>query len=91
MEASTGIEPVYTDLQSSRFHKEINQITRKGYQDKARTSRELDTRKKLDLAKKNPAETAISNGAEDAEQIVYVWENHTPVFPLDAMHGREFA
>ena len=43
MEASTGIEPVYTDLQSRELLNEFNDVSSKKYQDISRTSGERDT------------------------------------------------
>jgi len=43
MEASTGIEPVYTDLQSRSVSFKNNTLISKKYQDKSRTIGELDT------------------------------------------------
>ena len=43
LEASTGIEPVYTDLQSITFHKYNNNLGPKEYQDICRTVCEHDT------------------------------------------------
>ncbi len=44
MEAGTGIEPVYTDLQSNHSANENNCIDAIAHQDKDRTRREPDTR-----------------------------------------------
>jgi len=49
MEASTGIEPVYTDLQSTCFPSLSNRLGQKKYQDKTQTKREPDTRKKTNF------------------------------------------
>ena len=43
MEASTGIEPVYTDLQSIPLSSENSNLDRKWYQDIYRTTCEPDT------------------------------------------------
>jgi hypothetical protein len=43
MEASTGIEPVYTDLQALCGSFEINDLSRKKYQDITGTRGENDT------------------------------------------------
>ncbi len=43
MEASIGIEPIFTDLQSNRFLHKINAQTLEQYQDKPKTYREPDT------------------------------------------------
>ena len=43
LEAGTGIEPVFTDLQSNRLHSENSALDRKKYQDKPGTPREPDT------------------------------------------------
>jgi len=46
VEASTGIEPVYTDLQAPTFFKETNAKGHFQYQDICRTKGEHDTQKK---------------------------------------------
>ncbi|WP_246175229.1 hypothetical protein [Paracoccus limosus] len=43
MEAGTGIEPVFTDLQSNRLRSENSALDQKKYQDKPGTPREPDT------------------------------------------------
>ncbi|WP_028710963.1 hypothetical protein [Paracoccus pantotrophus] len=43
MEAGTGIEPVFTDLQSSRLRNENRSLIQKKYQDKPGTPGEPDT------------------------------------------------
>ena len=43
LEAGTGIEPVFTDLQSIRFRRENNDVDRKEYQDKSGSGGEPDT------------------------------------------------
>ncbi|MBW6506724.1 MAG: hypothetical protein K0B00_08255 [Rhodobacteraceae bacterium] len=43
MEAGTGIEPVFTDLQSNRFPHDINAKAGKSYQDKSGTGGQHDT------------------------------------------------
>ena len=63
MEASTGIEPVYTDLQSFRFPNKINELDAEKYQDKAGTVGEPDTYDSSYLTKENTATSAKVNGA----------------------------
>ena len=53
MEASTGIEPVYTDLQSNQPSKDNNGLGSKKYQDKGKTKSEPDTRRKPSLLSKH--------------------------------------
>jgi hypothetical protein len=50
LEASTGIEPVYTDLQSRLLLNQNNAVGPKPYQDKRCTKREPDTRRKSSSA-----------------------------------------
>ena len=65
LEVSTGIEPVYTDLQSNAFPNEINTQGPKKYQDKAGTGREPDTSAQSDLTNENPGAAATATGAEN--------------------------
>ncbi len=65
LEAGTGIEPVYTDLQSNRFRKDNNALTPKKYQDKARTGGEHDTRQKPAPTKENPGTLGGAAGAKE--------------------------
>jgi len=44
LEASTGIEPVYTDLQSVFILRDYNSLNSNWYQDITRTGEERDTR-----------------------------------------------
>ena len=44
MEAGTGIEPVFTDLQSSYFPCNYKVLGQKRFQDKSGTARERETR-----------------------------------------------
>ena len=66
MEAGTGIEPVFTDLQSNRLHSENSALDRKKYQDKPGTLREPDTPALPSnaAAKENPGALA---GATEAD------------------------
>ena len=79
MEASTGIEPVYTDLQSSAFPNKINAQDPKKYQDKAGTRREPDTWAKSGLTNENPGALAGASGVKvvfEADQLPP--QNNTP-------------
>ena len=86
MEASTGIEPVYTDLQSLRFPNEINAVDAEKYQDKAGTGGEPDTRVKSDLTKENAANLAGFNGVNDVMECVYSYGEYIAAFPILATH-----
>jgi len=86
LEASTGIEPVYTDLQSSAFPNEINTQGPKKYQDKAGTGREPDTSAKSNLTNENPGATAIATGAKDVVDSVNSCGEYIAAFPILAMH-----
>ena len=65
LEAGTGIEPVFTDLQSNRFRSQNNALTAKKYQDAARTGGEHDTvsNQPDTPAKENPDALASAIGA----------------------------
>jgi len=80
LEASTGIEPVYTDLQSYAFPNEINAQGPKKYQDKAGTGGELDTSANSDLTNKNPGATAIATGAKDVCETVQFPDENSPIW-----------
>ncbi len=86
MEASTGIEPVYTDLQSNRFSNEINEQALKKYQDKAGTLGEPDTRSNSISANENPGATAIATEVQDVVQGVCIAGDYIALFPILAMH-----
>ncbi|WP_415184301.1 hypothetical protein [Phaeovulum sp.] len=68
MEAGTGIEPVFTDLQSNRFQSKNNALSAKKYQDKAGTGREPETLPIGTNAKENPGALAGATGAINFEQ-----------------------
>jgi hypothetical protein len=61
LEASTGIEPVWTDLQSREPSNKNNRIGENPYQDKCGTAGERDT---SHLTTKNAASAATDNGAK---------------------------
>jgi hypothetical protein len=86
MEASIGIEPIYTDLQSLRFPNEINAVDAEKYQDKAGTGGEPDTRVKSDLTKENAATSAKVNGVNDVMECVYCLSDYIAAFPILATH-----
>ena len=64
MEAGTGIEPVFTDLQSRRFHRENNDLSAKEYQDIARTGGERDTAAKSSAATAKEIPDALAGAIE---------------------------
>jgi len=78
LEASTGIEPVYTDLQSIAFHNENNDVTAKKYQDKAGTAGEPDTQDFSGLTNENPAAATTANGAKTSIEAAKLPNQHTP-------------
>ena len=68
LEASGGIEPPYTDLQSTASHNENNDVAAEKYQDKAGTAGEPDTTLNSDLTKENPGALAGATGVNNAVQ-----------------------
>jgi len=68
LEASGGIEPPYTDLQSTASHNENNDVAAEKYQDKAGTAGEPDTTLNSDLTKENAASTGMDHGVQNAVQ-----------------------
>ena len=69
MEAGTGIEPVFTDLQSRSFSPKNNTINLKKYHDKTGTPHERDTGDFLDfldLIDANAARQVAAQGRIDA-------------------------
>jgi hypothetical protein len=64
MEAGTGIEPVFTDLQSRLLSREIKVLGAKPYQDKACTGREPDTQPE-GPKNENPGALAGATGADE--------------------------
>ena len=67
MEAGTGIEPVFTDLQSRPFQSPINGLGSETYQDKRCTTREPDTAPE-GPEKENPGAQGSATGARECEK-----------------------
>ena len=86
LEAGTGIEPVYTDLQAYKLENDYNEIGRKKYQDKTATGGERDTPDFLpDQAKKNPASEATEHGADQDVKRVKFRDEVSPIIAAEAM------
>ncbi|KQI67601.1 hypothetical protein AN189_14920 [Loktanella sp. 3ANDIMAR09] len=78
MEASTGIEPVYTDLQSSLYSSSIKGLAPKTYQDKGSTKPEPDTAPIRPSARTNFGKTGKPRHKRAARSIAYALTQQSP-------------
>lgn len=86
LEASAGIEPAYTDLQSVRYANQNKGLGQNKYQDIARTPREPDTSAFSTSPTKNPGAAATATGAKDVVEGVSFAGEYSAFFPILAMH-----
>jgi len=86
LEASTGIEPVYTDLQSADLSRKTNDIGSKKYQDISGTRGEPDTiNLTVQVPKKNAALSAKGNGVNQDKKAANFQGDYAPKLPRNAM------
>ena len=88
LEASTGIEPVWTDLQSSRFPNEITAQELKKYQDKAGTHGEPDTPVNLNIETKIPGAAATATGELSRSKVIYEEAAQLPLHDTALIEAR---
>jgi hypothetical protein len=90
LEAGTGIEPVYSDLQSNPFSNEYSHIGSKLYQDKPRTRGEPDTSDNgAPPANENPGALAGATGAE--RKVIFKSEHYRNRFDAATKLGQAIA